>query len=197
MKRINHIILLCLICLTVFLCGCISNGPANGNESSAATSQSNVNRAAEPAETSGSPTSDSRTRRMPGSPAPPETPGASEQEPPPTLLGTYSIIEVHHKGLIDMISAENTTQINFTPDGRFSRLSKKRGEVDHTDGGDFRVEGQDQLVLVIHESKQKIQDPPVVRRHKIELSADGSELRMVSSNGMTAMFRRTTPLPGR
>jgi hypothetical protein len=135
---------------------------------------------------------------MPGSPAPPpESPNPNDPKPPPTLLGTYSIIEVHHKGLIDMISAENTTEINFTPDGKFSRVSRKAGKIDHTDSGDFRVEGQDQLVLLIYESKQQIQDPPVVRRHKIEVSADGTELRMMSKQGLTAMFRKRTPLPGR
>jgi hypothetical protein len=135
---------------------------------------------------------------MPGNPAPPaETDGSTEPKPPPVLLGSFSVVEVHHKGMIDMISAENTTQIDFTPDGRFSRVSKKGGKVDHSDSGDFRVEGQDQLVLLIRESKQQIQDPPVVRRHKIELSRDGTELRMMSKQGMTAMFRKTTPLPGR
>jgi hypothetical protein len=181
--------------MSLFVGGCVNNEPASGDGSSPPAAQSNANSATVPA---GSPPSDATVRPMPGSPAPPpETPGSGEAKPPPSLLGTYSIIEVHHKGLIDMISAENTTQISFTPDGRFSRISKKAGKVDHTDSGDFRVEGQDQLVLVIRESKQRIQDPPVVRRHKIELSADGTELRMASSKGMTAMFRKTTPLPGR
>jgi hypothetical protein len=135
---------------------------------------------------------------MPGNPAPSaETAASVGEKPPPTLLGTYSIIEVHHKGMVDMISAENTTQITFTADGKFSRLSKKGGQVDHTDSGDFRVEGQDQLVLVIHESKQRIQEPPVVRKHRIEVSKDGTELRMVSRGGMTAMFRKTSAIPGR
>ena len=195
MKRINLIILLCLLCLHGFVSGCIGNQPANGNESNQATPQSNVNSTTQSA---GSPASDVTVRQMPGNPAPPpETPGSSEPKPPPVLLGTYSIIEVHHKGLINMISADNTTEIVFTPDGKFSRVSKKGGKIDHTDSGDFRVEGQDQLVLVIHESKQQTQYPPVVRRHKIEVSPDGTELRMMSKQGLTAMFRKTTPLPGR
>ncbi|HEX5731392.1 MAG TPA: hypothetical protein VF131_01050 [Blastocatellia bacterium] len=195
MNRVNRIILLSLFCLTGFVSGCINNGPANVNESDTSTANANANG---PVETAASPSSDVTVRQMPGSPAPPpETPDQNGPKPPPTLLGTYSIIEVHHKGLIDMISAENTTEINFTPDGRFSRLSRKGGKVDHTDSGDFRIEGQDQLVLLIRESKQQIQDPPVVRRHKIEVSADGTELRMMSKQGLTAMFRKTTPLPGR
>ena len=178
-----------------FVSACISDGPANVNESSSATAQSNAN---VPAETAASPSSDVTVRQMPGSPAPPpETQASNETKPPPVLLGKYAIIEVHHKGLINMISAENTTEINFTPDGKFSRVSKKGGKVDHSDSGDFRVEGQDQLVLLIHESKQQIQDPPVVRRHKIQVSPDGTELRMMSKQGLTAMFRKTTPLPGR
>lgn len=201
MKRVNRIILLCLFCACAIVSGCVGNSPANGNEPTSPATQSNTNAGAatnSATAPAGSPASDVTVRQMPGSPAPPaETPGSAEPKPPPVLLGTYSIIEVHHKGVIDMISAENTTQIDFTPDGKFSRVSKKGGKIDHTDSGDFRVEGQDQLVLVIHQSKQQIQDPPVTRRHKIQVSSDGTELRMMSKQGMTAMFRRTTPLPGR
>lgn len=175
--------------------GCVNNAPANVNESTSATAQTNAN---SPAESSGSPASDVTVRRMPDNPAPPpETPGPGEPKAPPVLLGSYSIVEVHHKGMIDMISADNTTEINFTPEGTFSRVSKKAGKIDHTDSGDFRVEGQDQLVLLIRMSKQQMQDPPVVRRHKIEVSQDGTELRMMSKQGLTAMFRKSTPLPGR
>jgi hypothetical protein len=198
MKRINRIILICLVCLTSFAVGCVGNAPANENQAGATNSQASSTIPGDAAEANSSPGSQSRVRPMPGAPTPAPEPGAeSEAKPPPTLVGTYSVVEVHHKGMIDMIAAENTTEINFTPEGKFLRLSKKGGRIDHTDAGDFRVEGQDQLILVIYESKQKIQNPPVVRRHKIELSPDGTELRMVSNKGMTAMFRKTSPLPGR
>ena len=194
MNRINRIVLLCLLCLCGIVSGCVSNQPANDNAPASAPTRPDTNNGAAPGS---SPSSGVTVRQMPGSPAPPETPGSTEQKPPPVLQGAYSIVEVHHKGVIDMISADNTTRIEFTPDGKFSRMSKKGGKIDHTDSGDFRVEGQDQLVLVIHQSKQQIQEPPVVRRHKIQVSADGTELRMMSKQGMTAMFRKTTPVPGR
>jgi hypothetical protein len=198
MKRINRIILICSLCLTSFAAGCVGNSPANENRASATNSQPDSTGPGQAAQANSSSGSQTTVRTMPGSAIPAPEPGASsEAKPPPTLVGAYTVVEVHHKGMIDMIAAENSTEINFSPDGKFLRVSKKGGQIDHTDAGDFRVEGQDQLVLVIYESKQKIQNPPVVRRHKIELSADGTELRMVSSKGMTAMFRKTTPLPGR
>jgi hypothetical protein len=198
MKRINLIILVCLACMSVFAGGCINNEPANQNQNqnqtSASNSQENSNRpigppgVVKPLESHVPPTP------VPGMPSPAPS---DENKPPASLVGTYVIVEVHHKGIIDMISAENTTQINFMPDGKFARVSKKGGRVDHTDAGDFRVEGQDQLILVIRESKQQMKDPPVVIRHPIQLSADGSELKMTSSSGNTATFRRLGSVPGR
>jgi hypothetical protein len=131
---------------------------------------------------------------MPSSAA--NNPG-DENNPPAALLGTYMVVEVRHKGIIDMINAANTTQITFTPDGKFMRESKKGGRVDHTDSGDFRVEGKNELVLVIRESKKETKDPPVVIRHPIQVSTDGSELVMTSKSGSAATFRRLGTVPGR
>lgn len=197
MKRINRILLVCLACLSLFAGGCISNEPANQNQTSAANSQANSNSPVEPSGVAKPPVSHVPATPLPGMPTPAPDNAANENNPPASLVGTYVIVEVRHKGIIDMISAENTTQINFTPDGKFTRESKKGGRVDHSDAGDFRVEGQNQLVLVIRESKQKMQDPPVVVRHPIQLATDGSELVMTSSTGKSATFRRIGPMPGR
>ncbi len=96
-----------------------------------------------------------------------------------------------------MISAENTTRINFTTDGKFTRESMKGGRVDHTDAGDFRVEENNQLVLVIRESKKQMKEPPVVVRHPIQVLTDGSELVLTSNSGKAATFRRLGQVPGR
>lgn len=201
MKRINRIVLVCLACLTVFAGGCINNEPVNQNQTSAASSQANSqensNGPVGPPGVVRPPVSHVPATPVPGMPAQSPDTSADENNPPASLLGTYVVVEVRHKGIIDMISAENSTQINFTADGKFSRVSKKGGRVDHTDSGDFKVEGRDQLVLVIHESKKKIQDPPVVIRHPIQVSRDGSELIMTSSTGKAATFRRLGLVPGR
>ena len=205
MNRTERIILVCLVCVAVFAGGCKSSEPSNQNQAVAANaqanpeqnSQDNSNRPIGPPGTIRPPVSHVPAAPVPGMPSPtPANPG-DENNPPASLLGTYVIVEVRHKGIIDMISAANTTQITFTQDGKFRRESKKGGRVDHTDAGDFKVEGKNQLVLVIHESKQKIQDPPVVIRHPVQVSTDGSEMIMTSSSGSAATFRRLNPVPGR
>ena len=205
MKRTKRIIVVLVASVAVFAGGCKSSEPANQNQTGAANTQANSdpnsivnsNTPIGPPGTIRPPVSHVPAAPVPGMPSPaPANPG-DENNPPAPLLGTYVVVEVRHKGIIDMISASNTTQITFTQDGKFRRESKKGGRVDHTDAGDFKVEGKNQLVLVIHESKQKIQEPPVVIRHPIQVSTDGSELVMTSKSGSAATFRRLNPLPGR
>lgn len=197
--------LVCLACVTLFAGGCKSGETANQNLAAAPNSQAgtdpnsqdNSNRPIGPPGTIRPPVSHVPAAPVPGMPAPAAANPGDENNPPASLLGTYVIVEVRHKGIIDMISADNTTQITFMPDGKFARESKKGGRIDHTDSGDFKVEGQTQLVLMIRESKKQLKDPPITIRHPIQVSRDGSELVMTSSSGNSATFRRLTPVPGR
>src|SRR5689334_21295342 len=51
------------------------------------------------------------------------------------LQGTYTISEVQHDGIVEMISPENSTEITFKQPSSFSRQSKISGKVTHTDSG--------------------------------------------------------------
>ena len=102
--------------------------------------------------------------------------------------------EVHDKGIVSIIS-EVKTVIRFSPDGSYDRSSSKDGTTIHNDWGQYRVEGDDKLVLSIQMSKQKLNnkmhDPPLQKTHKFTLSPDGQELRLTTDDGKTAVFRRT------
>ncbi|MFP5263705.1 MAG: hypothetical protein ACLGJB_17630 [Blastocatellia bacterium] len=108
---------------------------------------------------------------------------------PSKLFGTYAMSEVHSGGVVNMIS-QMKTQITFLADGTYSRISMRKGNVYHSDAGNFRVEGNDQLVLLIKFAKQKVHNPPLERRHSFTLSRDGEELTMTSDDGKVAVFRK-------
>jgi hypothetical protein len=124
------------------------------------------------------------------SPKPGEPPLASQSQP----LGTYVMSEVHDKGIVSIIS-EVKTVIRFSPDGTYERSSSKEGTPYHNDWGQYRVEGDDKLILSIQMSKQKldskVHDPPLQKTHKFTLSPDGLELKLTTDDGKTAVFRRT------
>ena len=121
-------------------------------------------------------------------------PGEAPLAGPPLLLGTYVMSEVHDKGIVSIIS-EVKTVIHFSPDGTYDRSSSKEGTIYHSDSGEYRVEGDDKLVLSILMSKQRldsmVHNPPLQKTHKFTLSADGQELRLTTDDGKTAVFRRT------
>lgn len=120
----------------------------------------------------------------------------SEQNSRPRLLGTYTISEVHHDGMTTMVSPANKTEITFSSTGSFVRVSMKNNRQDHRDSGQYRIEAPDQLVLTINLSKGKIVLPPVEKRHRFELADEGNELKMTSSDGKSAVFRRTKGATG-
>ncbi|MEK6301148.1 MAG: hypothetical protein AABO41_10540 [Acidobacteriota bacterium] len=129
-------------------------------------------------------------------PAPNQADAASSQGPvaPPQLAGTYVMSEVQEKGGVLNIISENKTVIHFDADGSYSRASSNKGRLYHTDSGDYRIEGSDKLVLTIRMSKggseNKIHNPPLQKPHQFTLSSNGEELRMTSSDGNVALFRR-------
>ena len=118
--------------------------------------------------------------------------GVPVQKPGSTgkLVGSYTIAEVHEKGVVTMIPHQIATQITFLPDGSFSRTSKARDKANFKDSGQFVIEGQDQLILKIVMSRGQIQQPAVEKRHKFSLSEDGMELKMIAKDGKVAVFRR-------
>lgn len=117
-------------------------------------------------------------------------PTATTLPPQALLQGTYAISEVQHDGLVEMISSANTTEITFKPPSSFSRLSKKNGQKDFTDSGQYKIEGSDKLILKILMSNERMQINPVSKQHTFSISPTGDELKLTSSTGRTAVFRR-------
>ena len=152
------------------------------------------------------PVSPADTKKTATPPTPAETKAATEQQGPVIkdqlglpvqtpggagkLVGSYTIAEVHDKGVVTMIPHQIATQITFLPDGTFSRTSKARDKANFKDSGQFVIEGQDQLILKIVMSRGKIQQPAVEKRHTFSLSEDGMELRMIAKDGKVGVFRR-------
>lgn len=121
--------------------------------------------------------------------AKPATVGTDEQSRLGRLQGTYTISEVQHDGIVEMIPAGNSTEITFVQPGSFSRQSKVNGTINHSDSGQYRIEGND-LILKIVMSKNQIQVKPVEKRFAFVLSTDGEELKLTTSKNRTAVFRK-------
>ncbi|MCI0487125.1 MAG: hypothetical protein L0229_11055 [Blastocatellia bacterium] len=182
MRRLYIAILLVIVWAAV-LTGCkeASKPPEGGTASS---SGANGN---------GSPSAAQAPSRPGGN-----TPTASAPARPPAFLsGVYVISEVHKNGVVTMIKPENSTEINFKPDGvqsnlsgTFDRKSRRGGKVDYSDSGQYVVKGSDELVLNILISRKKVVTKPVQKRYKYRLSGDGDEIRLETEEGNTAVFRR-------
>ncbi len=122
--------------------------------------------------------------------ASPQTVNGEGQNQTGVLQGTYTISEVQHDGIVEMISPENSTEITFKQPGSFARQSKVAGTVNHSDSGQYKIEGQT-LILKIVMSKNRVQLKPVEKRFVFSLSTDGEELKLTSDNKRTAVFRRS------
>jgi len=99
------------------------------------------------------------------------------------------MVQVQKAGVVNMLT-EARSEITFIPDGTYSRLSKLKDRVIHDDHGQYRIENGQYLVLTIQISKKNIHNPPLEKRHKISLSSDGEELKMISENGDIAVFHK-------
>src|SRR6185503_5176442 len=108
---------------------------------------------------------------------------------PVKMIGKYQMVQVQKGGVVSMIS-QRKVEIAFSPNGTYSRVSKANDKSVHDDQGQYRIENGDQLVLTIQVSKKTIHNPPIEKRHKISLSLDGEELRMISETGDIAVFRK-------
>ncbi len=177
MKKQVFIFLLTIALL--LLAGCAKN-PAS--ESSSTTPVANSN---SPQGQNGNPNQNSSSQKQV------EPQPAGTTMPPQALLqGTYAISEVQHDGLVEMISSANTTEITFKPPSSFSRVSKKNGKKDYSDSGQYKIEGSDKLILKILMANEKMQISPVDKQHTLSISPTGDELKLTSSTGKTAVFRR-------
>jgi hypothetical protein len=106
------------------------------------------------------------------------------------LTGAYVSSEVDDNGKVTMIKPENEVLIIFDPPHSFSRTTKADGKVVHTDAGDYRFEGADQLVLSTTISEKQPLINPSDKSYKFELSADGDELKLWGTGDKVAVFRR-------
>jgi len=164
-----------------------SSKPANKPAAEAAAAN-NANQS-QPAPPSGG----TAATGVPTGPAEPKTGGKAE------LLGTYESREVQDKGVVTVISQLRTLWM-FSSDGTYSRVSEVKGKPYHADSGTFRIEPPDKIVLSIQmtglKTQRKMQNPPLSKTHKFELSADGEELRLTSEKGSIGIFRRVSKQKG-
>ena len=177
-------LILLLTIASLWLAGCAKN-PAPNQPATTAASTANSNAPQG---------QNANTNQNSSSPKQNEPPSAqamqTTQSPQALLQGTYAISEVQHDGIVEMVSNANTTEITFKAPASFSRVSKKNGKRDYTDSGQFKIEGTDKLILKIIMSNEKIQINPVSKQHTFSISPTGDELKLTSSTGKTAVFRR-------
>ena len=159
-----------------------------GGCKNAATSTNNEPKPAQAAPSNSSPASNSSAANT-NAPTEKSSANATDANNASKLFGTYEMSEVHSGGVVNMIS-EMKTELTFLSDGNYTRISKRKGKLYHSDAGSYRIEGGDQLVLLIKIAKQKVYDPPLERKHSFTLSRDGEELRMTSDDGKIAVFRK-------
>jgi hypothetical protein len=179
MKKIYTTSVLLLL-LAAGLVGCKNAATSTNNQSSVAQPPASNSNAQDNRPAANSTASN---QQAPGAPTAAAANNAAK------LFGTYQMSEVHSGGVVNMIS-QLKTQITFLADGTYSRISMRKGNVYHSDAGDFRVEGNDQLVLLIKFARQKMNNPPLERRHSFTLSRDGEELKMTSDDGKVAVYRK-------
>jgi hypothetical protein len=190
MKKISTISLLFIIASLFSQVACkagetASTNPSNKPAPAPTPAVSNSNQP-EPA-----PTADAKAAPSgaPVGPADPKPSGKGE------LLGTYESREVQDKGVVTVISQLRTLWM-FSSDGSYSRVSEVKGKPYHADSGSFRIEPPDKLILSIQvtglKTQRKMQNPPLSKTHKFELSADGEELRLTSDKGSVGIFRRVS-----
>ncbi|HKA17237.1 MAG TPA: hypothetical protein VKN18_02885 [Blastocatellia bacterium] len=192
MKKTSAIPILFVVVFLASLAGCksgetASSNPTNKPAAEAPAAANNANQSQPSSAASAAATG------VPSGPAEPKSAGKSE------LLGTYESREVHDKGVVTVISQLRTLWM-FSSDGTYSRVSEVKGKPYHADSGTFRIEPPDKLVLSIQmtglKTQRKMQNPPLSKTHKFELSADGEELRLTSEKGSIGIFRRVSSQKG-
>ncbi len=178
MAMINKSAILIIALLILPLAGCKKGAATLNSDEKPAASNSNSQTSAA--------TSPSQANSNASGAKPVES---NEPADPAKMLGTYQMVQVQKAGVVNMLS-QAKSEITFIPDGSYSRLSKLKDRVIHDDHGQYRIEGGQYLVLTIQISKKNIHNPPLEKRHKISLSSDGEELKMISENGDIAVFHK-------
>lgn len=186
---INKSAILIIALLIVPLAGCNKGAATSNNNAKPAVSNSSSGTGS-PA--SGSPDSGSSAQansNASGAKPADNSAASNEQVDPAKILGTYQMVQVQKAGVVNMLSHAKSI-MTFIPDGTYSRVSKVQDKVIHDDQGQYRIEDGQYLVLTIMVSKKNIHNPPLEKRHKISLSLDGEELKMISENGDIAVFHK-------
>ena len=171
----KKVLILLLTIASFLLVGCAKNPASTTNSNSLQGQNTSAN------QNSSLPKQD---ENQPSNPAEPTKP------PQALLLGTYAISEVQHDGLVEMIGSANTTEITFKAPSAFFRVSKKNGQKDYSDSGQYKFEGSDKIILTILMANDKMQLKPVSKQHTFSISPTGDELKLTSAKGSTAVFRR-------
>lgn len=119
-------------------------------------------------------------------------PGVSATPANNGLVGTYAISEVEDKGAIRMVNTKKA-QVTFAffRDGSYARSTKSGDQVLHSDSGNFRLDGPDQLTLITTIENRNILDAAKTKTFKYQLSADAAELRLWGTDGKVALFKKS------
>lgn len=186
MAIINKPAILIIVLLSVPLAGCNKGAATSNSDSKPNSNSAAISTTPGPPDSSSAAQANSNTAD--GKPA--DNSAASNiPADPAKMLGTYQMVQVQRAGVVNMLS-ESKTEITFSPEGTYSRLSKVKEKIIHDDQGQYRIEGGEYLVLTIQVSKKTIHNPPIEKKHKISLSRDGEELKMISDNGNMAVFHK-------
>jgi hypothetical protein len=196
MKKISIISILLIVASLILQAGCKSGETSSNLENKAAsqppTGGSNANQS-QPATTANTSSAAKPTTAQPATAGAPAGPAEPKPAGKAELVGTYESREVQDKGVVTLISQLRTLWM-FSSDGSYSRVSEVKGKPYHADSGSFRIEPPDKLILNIQvtglKTQRKMQNPPLSKTHKFELSADGEELRLISEKGSVGIFRR-------
>jgi hypothetical protein len=188
MKKLSTNFILFIVVLLISQTGCKSGETASNNPANKAAAQtSTATNANQPPATANAATG------VASGPSDPKPGGKAE------LLGTYESREVQDKAGVVTVISQLRTLWSFSPDGTYSRVSEVKGKPYHADSGTFRIEPPDKLILSIQltglKTQRRVQNPPLSKTHKFELSADGEELRLMSEKG-TGIFRRVSKQKG-
>jgi len=119
--------------------------------------------------------------------------GNTPPDATPRLEGTFVVSEVQKEGVINIVTMAKT-YITFFRDGSYMRISQRKGKTVHTDTGVYRTDG-DKLVLMIQLGDGTIYNPPREVAHTYSLSSDGQELKLTSSKGNLAIFKKSSSPP--
>ena len=130
-------------------------------------------------------------------PQPSTSPNSASTRPagPQKPVGVYELTEIEHDSRVDIRGPANeAVTLTLFPNGSYSRLVQSGGKNIHIDQGDFRIEGEELVLIASIVDKKPVTTGATEWRRPIKVSDDGVELRIGDAKNHWAVFRRTKQL---